>query len=816
MTSVEGMGVGGSPVKPPEEASSKASRPKVKVSPSRTVIKYSLEPDLQTGICKCRIVRSDGKSVEVQAKLQPKKTKNSLELPGRTTREKSSYVDRRTVAKALRDGLSQLFVQHMPDALKAAPDLHEAFSILGTRQRASKNAPAANTKIFQRIAQKTISTSTVEVGGEFRVPQMDRYAARLTAQVAKPIEKPKTDTFKEELQHIERDVQTHKEGSYIELETDTSFQTKAEIILDDAGKLAALIEEHSKGNKKVEEQAKAFSQKFQEHWDKQDKRLEQRYKEAIEMLLGKKTDDDLKTLLKDEVLNIPGVQKKKEFIKNLKAQNLLSPECSAQVEELLRSTTPFPRQKALCDVLLGTPVKPGIISEKAQLQGIEQVAIQRKMAGFLGQLSALKDKLLQDRRLINLVTEKPKVSQAFDNAIQKLMATLQLGVKALQEEDGDLDINKLRAILAKEFDALELTAQEKEAISFALDELLRPIQEEYDTIRLLQDMEDQNNSKLDASTFEDCSSALDELKKLIAEMGDSPEKPKCLALHDELRLMLKTVQEAAKRELTPDQLVVQTLGGKYNLPAPGAKPLAVGGYGKVYEMSSKDGKKFALKVLKEPISPLEWESTTLTGERIGAAIYHENVLQLHEVVKGKNGVVAVVSPFIKGHNLGQLIQGDKEELQAKAKSLLTQVAKGLQALHKKKIVHIDFHPGNILVDESGRVFVMDFGTSKKMKDFGSVTLGEVGGDNSYIAPEIRFASRGDMADQISLSSDLYGLGQMIYQIFEGKPYTGEKGKEFEKIKDPSLQALVKQFCDQDPTKRGTINDFFSCDFFRTS
>src|SRR5690625_5262707 len=85
--------------------------------------------------------------------------------------------------------------------------------------------------------------------------------------------------------------------------------------------------------------------------------------------------------------------------------------------------------------------------------------------------------------------------------------------------------------------------------------------------------------------------------------------------------------------------------------------------------------------------------------------------------------------------------------------------------HENDIVHRDIKPGNVMVDESGTVKVMDFGIARALSD-SSATMTQphaVVGTAQYLSPE---QARGETVDS---RSDLYSVGCVLFELLTGRP-----------------------------------------------
>ena len=97
-----------------------------------------------------------------------------------------------------------------------------------------------------------------------------------------------------------------------------------------------------------------------------------------------------------------------------------------------------------------------------------------------------------------------------------------------------------------------------------------------------------------------------------------------------------------------------------------------------------------------------------------------------------------------------------------------QIAEGLEAAHKKEIVHRDIKSSNIMITLDGKVKIMDFGLAKIRGGSHLTTLGATIGTVAYMSPE---QAKGEEVDN---RSDIWSFGVLLYEMITGKPpFKGE-------------------------------------------
>lgn len=198
--------------------------------------------------------------------------------------------------------------------------------------------------------------------------------------------------------------------------------------------------------------------------------------------------------------------------------------------------------------------------------------------------------------------------------------------------------------------------------------------------------------------------------------------------------------------------------------------LGHGGMANVYRaMQPSIGREVAIKVL--PTNFLQDRTFLDRFSRevqIIARLQHPHILPVYDFGE-QDGLPYIVMAYIRGGTLTERIHGAGSAMPLDEVSRhISQIAEGLDFAHKKGIVHRDFKPSNVLLDEAGNCYLSDFGIAKVTEASAHLTGSGIIGTPTYMAPE--------MADQAGVSHliDIYALGVTLYQMVTGQPpYCGD-------------------------------------------
>jgi pimeloyl-ACP methyl ester carboxylesterase/predicted Ser/Thr protein kinase len=207
--------------------------------------------------------------------------------------------------------------------------------------------------------------------------------------------------------------------------------------------------------------------------------------------------------------------------------------------------------------------------------------------------------------------------------------------------------------------------------------------------------------------------------------------------------------------------------------------MARGGMGEVYRARHPGlGREVALKTLVPHgrQGARAWRRFQREA-RLLASVSHPNIAGVHDLIL-EQGRAFIVMEHVAGETLRQRLERGPLEIGA-ALDVARQLAAALAEAHARGIVHRDLKPSNVILEESGRVKVLDFGLARSresaapMQGASSTTLaGSVLGTPGYMSPE---QARGEMVDQ---RADIWAYGCVLYEMLSGRrAFDGESAND---------------------------------------
>jgi eukaryotic-like serine/threonine-protein kinase len=216
------------------------------------------------------------------------------------------------------------------------------------------------------------------------------------------------------------------------------------------------------------------------------------------------------------------------------------------------------------------------------------------------------------------------------------------------------------------------------------------------------------------------------------------------------------------------------------------RELGRGGMGRVWLATRADGadaQQLAIKQIRADALDAQALRRFDAERRALARLDHPNIVPLLDAGSDASGQPYLVTAFVEGMPIGDYC--DRHALTVRARvQLLRAVASALAHAHQQLIVHRDLKPANVLVEEGGRVRLLDFGIAKMLDiDTEATAAGASLMTLRYAAPE-QLVGGG-----AGISCDLYSLGVLAYELLSGRSPYGD-------LREPA--ALIHAITQVDP------------------
>lgn len=234
------------------------------------------------------------------------------------------------------------------------------------------------------------------------------------------------------------------------------------------------------------------------------------------------------------------------------------------------------------------------------------------------------------------------------------------------------------------------------------------------------------------------------------------------------------------------------LAERYELIA----PLGRGTMGTVWRARDRAlGREVAVKEIRQDPGLTEEQRAELRERmvregRTAAKINHPSVAAIHDVLI-QDDSPWIIMELVEARSLEQVIDEEGPLPPRLVAEIGVDLLGALRAAHAHGITHRDVKPGNVLITETGRVVLTDFGIAKTEGDSKLTKTGMVIGSPGYTAPE---RARGEYTGP---ESDIWSLGATLYFAVEGRP-AYERATVSE-----TLAALMTESADP-PTQAGAL------------
>ena len=178
----------------------------------------------------------------------------------------------------------------------------------------------------------------------------------------------------------------------------------------------------------------------------------------------------------------------------------------------------------------------------------------------------------------------------------------------------------------------------------------------------------------------------------------------------------------------------------------------------------------ALKVItKSELEPHDLDYTIARfrheAEAVGR-LTHPRIAAIYDFIE-TDEIACIVMELVNGKSLAHHLQEVSQYGFKDTWEIVRQILDGLAYTHGQGVTHRDLKPGNILINDDGRIKITDFGVARIESSSNITQVGDIVGTPYYMAPE-QFAGQ-----ESTLLTDLYQVGVICYELLTGqKPFTG--------------------------------------------
>lgn len=243
-----------------------------------------------------------------------------------------------------------------------------------------------------------------------------------------------------------------------------------------------------------------------------------------------------------------------------------------------------------------------------------------------------------------------------------------------------------------------------------------------------------------------------------------------------------------------------------------------GTYGRIYRARRRqDGLIVALKQMPFDAIPAEERKEALNEAKVMERVNHPSFIKYYESFV-QEGILNIVMEYAEGGDLGKRLRSrDRGFDEGTLWRYLTQISKGLEFLHKNRILHRDIKPDNVFLDRSDNIKIGDLGLGRILGSR-SVAARTSVGTPLYFSPELCQDRPYDD------KSDIWALGCLMYELITMQPpfFASNQialARKIVKTRQAPLPArvsstlryLINKMLEKDPKKRPDIKQIVEYD-----
>lgn len=211
--------------------------------------------------------------------------------------------------------------------------------------------------------------------------------------------------------------------------------------------------------------------------------------------------------------------------------------------------------------------------------------------------------------------------------------------------------------------------------------------------------------------------------------------------------------------------------------------IGTGACGDVYRAWDKRlDREVALKVLSSGV-PSAWQpgSVVIEAGRRLAGIRHPNMVTIYGAERIDERV-GLWMEFVRGRTLEQALHDDRTFTEAEVMRLGVELCGAVSAVHAAGLLHREIKAQNVMLDNDGRLVLMDFGIGTEVETAADV---RIAGTPLHVAPEVLSGGAA------SPRSDVYSVGVVLFRLLRN---AGQ-------VSCSDLTGIIARAVDPDPDRR---------------
>ena len=241
-----------------------------------------------------------------------------------------------------------------------------------------------------------------------------------------------------------------------------------------------------------------------------------------------------------------------------------------------------------------------------------------------------------------------------------------------------------------------------------------------------------------------------------------------------------------------------------------------GGMGDLYlAYDPNTSRLVVLKLLNATLDSTELRERFAREARALAALNHPNIVNIYDTGEFDDAPF-IVMEYVRGETLAEMIKRRAPLSIGQKLTLMMELCAGLAQAHNADIVHRDIKPANLMVDQQGRLKILDFGIARVTEDnrtrVGPLTqVNMMIGTPGYMSPEQLEAG------EVDHRSDIFAVGAVCYELLSSREAFG--GIDTQQVErrvlaakpaplsslvpgiDPEIDEIIQRALKRDPNKR---------------